>query len=158
MMKAYDPIEWERLHGCLTKLGFDAGWVASVMQCVTSARYAVKVNGDLTYPVVPSRGIRQVDPISLYLFLLCTEGLSCILQKKEGLGQLLGLRNGRQGPSISHLLFADDGIFFARSDKQSVETLKGVLDTYCGGSGQKVNLQKSSVFLVTNSRTVPSSW
>jgi hypothetical protein len=47
MMKAYDRIEWEYLHGCLCKLGFSPGWIASVMRCVTSARYAVKVNGDL---------------------------------------------------------------------------------------------------------------
>jgi hypothetical protein len=131
MMKAYDRIEWEYLHGCLSELGFDADWVNSVMRCVTSARYAVKVNGDLTSPVVPSRGIRQGDPISPYLFLLCTEGLSCLLQK-EGLGGLQGLKNGQQGPSISHLLFADNGTFFAQSDNRSVETLKEVLDTYCG--------------------------
>jgi hypothetical protein len=79
MMKAYDRIEWEYLHACLSKLGFVPTWIASVMRCVTSARYAVKVNGSLTSPVVPSRGIRQGDPISPYLFLLCTEGLSCLL-------------------------------------------------------------------------------
>jgi hypothetical protein len=90
MMKAYDRIEWEYLHGCLCKLGFAPGWIALVMRCVTSARYAVKVNGDLTSHVVPSRGIRQGDPISPYLFLLCTEGLSCLLQRKEGLGELQG--------------------------------------------------------------------
>jgi ribonuclease HI len=113
---------------------------------VTSARYAVKVNGELTDPVVPSRGIRQGDPISPYLFLLCTEGLSCLLQKREELGELQGLRNGRQGPPISHLLFADDSIFFARSDIKSVDALKEAFDTYCEASGQKINLQKSSVF------------
>jgi hypothetical protein len=51
-----------------------------------------------------------------------------------------------QGPPISHLLFADDSIFFARSDSRSVNTLKDVLNKYCDASGQRVNLQKSSVF------------
>lgn len=77
---------------------------------------------------------------------MCTESLSCLLQKKEGLGELQGLRNGQTGPSISHLLFADDSIFFARSDPRSVELLRLALNTYCEASGQKVNLQKSSVF------------
>jgi hypothetical protein len=112
MMKAYDSVEWSYLHGCLVKLGFDPSWINSVMRCVTMVWYVVKVNGDLTKPVIPTRGIRQGDPISPYLFLLCTEGLSCLLHLKEAAGELQGIRNGRQGPVISHLLFADDSIFF----------------------------------------------
>jgi hypothetical protein len=116
------------------------------MRCVTSVRYAVRVNGELTDPVVPTRGIRQGDPISPYLFLLCTEGLSRLLQKREVQGELQGIRNGRLGPPISHLLFADDSIFFARSDRRSVEALHDTLVTYCEGSGQKINKDKSSLF------------
>jgi hypothetical protein len=103
------------------------------MRCVTTARYAVRVNGSLTSSVVPSRGIRRGDPISPYLFLL-----SCLLQKKERRGELQGLRNGKNGPSISHLLFADDSIFFARSDQQSVDSLKEVLNCYCEASGHRI--------------------
>src|SRR5664279_1478353 len=116
------------------------------MRYVTFVCYAVRVNGELTLPVIPSRGIRQGDPISPYLFLLCTEGLSCLLQQREAQGELQGIKNGRLGPSISHLLFADDSIFFARSDKRSVDTLHRVLKTYCEGSGQKINLEKSTIF------------
>jgi hypothetical protein len=72
--------------------------------------------------------------------------LSCLLQKKEDRGELYGIKNGRLGPPISHLLFADDSIFFARSDNRSVEALKETLKIYCDGSGQKINLDKSSVF------------
>ena len=68
--------------GVLAKLGFNASWINTVMRCVTSVRYAAKVNGNLTDPFIPTRGIRQGDPISPYLFLLCAEGLSCLLQKK----------------------------------------------------------------------------
>jgi hypothetical protein len=146
MMKAYDRVEWGYLHGCLLKLGFHVSWIDSVMRCVTRVWYAVKVNGDLTQPVIPSRGIRQGDPISPYLFLLCTEGLSCLLHEKEASGQLQGIRNGRRGPPISHLLFADDSIFFAKSDSHSVEALVSTLDVYCKGSGQKVNHDKSTIF------------
>jgi hypothetical protein len=146
MMKAYDRVEWDYLQGCLSKLGFAASWINTVMRCVTEVRYAVKVNGELTKPVVPTRGIRQGDPISPYLFLLQTEGLSCLLQNKEESGHLAGIRNGRHGPQISHLLFADDSIFFARSDDRSVTALNDTLQLYCDGSGQKINHDKSSVF------------
>jgi hypothetical protein len=146
MMKAYDRVEWDYLHGCLCKLGFSPEWILAVMRCVTHVRYAVRVNGELTMPVVPSRGIRQGDPISPYLFLLCTEGLSNLLFLKENVGALQGVRNGREGPPISHLLFADDSIFFARSDARSVEALKETLLLYCQGSGQKINIDKSSIF------------
>jgi hypothetical protein len=83
MIKAYDTVEWNYLHGCVCKLGFDPSWTQSVMRCVTQNRYDVRVNGVLTEPVIPSRGIRQGDPISPYLFFLCTKGLSCLLQQRE---------------------------------------------------------------------------
>ena len=121
MMKAYDRVEWGYLRNCLVKLGFDLNWINTVMRCVTNVRYAVRINGELTSPVIPTRGIRQGDPISPYLFLLCTEGLSSLLFQKENVGVLHGIRNGRSGPPISHLLFADDSIFFSRSDLRSVE-------------------------------------
>ena len=57
-----------------------------------------------------------------------------------------GLRNGKFGPPISHLLFADDSIFFAKSDCKSVDALKQTLQLYCDGSGQKVIFSKSSIF------------
>jgi hypothetical protein len=98
MMKGYDRVEWNYLHGCLCKLGFDPRWIQSVMRCVTEVWYAVRVNCALTEPVVPSRGIRQGDPISPYLFLICTEGFSCLLHQRKDRGELYGIRNGRLGP------------------------------------------------------------
>jgi hypothetical protein len=52
----------------------------------------------------------------------------------------------RTWPPISHLLFADDSILFARSGVRSVDTLQRTLKTYCEGSSQKINLDKSSLF------------
>ncbi|VAI29049.1 unnamed protein product [Triticum turgidum subsp. durum] len=66
--------------------------------------------------------------------------------QKEASGQLKGIRNGRNGPPISHLLFADDSVFFTRGDNRSTNALKSVLQSYCEGSGQRINLQKSSIF------------
>ena len=96
---------------------------------------AAKVNGNLTDPFIPTRGICLGDPISPYLFLLCAEGLSCLLQEKEAAGDIKGIRNGSEGPPISHLLFADDSVFFVKGDEKSTYNLKTALQTYCNGSG-----------------------
>jgi hypothetical protein len=87
MTKAYDRVEWNYLKGVLLKLGFNDRWVEMVMRFVTSVKYAVKVNGELTESFKPTTGIRKGDPISPYLFLLCAEGLSCLLHGFERYSQ-----------------------------------------------------------------------
>jgi len=64
----------------MLKLGFHEGFVSPVMRCVTSVSFSIKVNGALSSVFRPTRGIRQGDPISPYLFLLCAEGLSSLLK------------------------------------------------------------------------------
>jgi len=80
MAKAYDRVEWNYLHGIMLRLGFVESFLDTVMRCVTSVAFSVRVNGNLSSPFRPSRGIRQGDPISPYLFLLCSKGLSCLLK------------------------------------------------------------------------------
>jgi hypothetical protein len=64
----------------MLKLGFHHEFVELIMRCVTTVSFSIKVNGLLTEVFRPTRGIRQGDPISPYLFLLCSEGLSCMLK------------------------------------------------------------------------------
>lgn len=92
----------------MLKLGFDSRWVQLIMSCVSSVQYRVNFNGVLTEVIKPSRGLRQGDPLSPYLFLLVAEGLSSMLQGAENRGDLVGIRVCREAPMISHLLFADD--------------------------------------------------
>lgn len=75
MGKVYDRIEWEYLRGIMIRLGFHTSFMNLIMACVTSVSFSVKVNDVLTEG---SEGIRQGDPISPYLLLLCSEGLSCL--------------------------------------------------------------------------------
>lgn len=70
----------------MEKLGFAKRWIHLIMQCVTSVTYAIKINGVPNGNIIPSRGIRQGDPLSPYLFLLCVEGLSALIKARVNNG------------------------------------------------------------------------
>jgi hypothetical protein len=101
MAKAYDRVEWNYLQGMMLKLGFAESFVHIVMRCVTSVSFSVRVNGILSAPFKPSRGIRQGDPISPYLFLLCSEGLSCLLRAVGPVHLSRGVRVGIHAPWVT---------------------------------------------------------
>ena len=86
MSKAYDRVEWVYLEAMMRKMGFNERWIFLIMMCVTTVSYSVLINGEPKGKITPSKGLRQGDPISPYLFLLCVEGLSAILKKEEGGG------------------------------------------------------------------------
>jgi hypothetical protein len=81
MSKAYDRVEWRYLEEIITRLGFAPRWINLILMCVTTVRYSVLVNGTPCGYICPQRGLRQGDPISPYLFLLCAEGLNALLKK-----------------------------------------------------------------------------
>jgi hypothetical protein len=80
------------------------------MICVTSAHYAILVNGIPTSKIIPTQGIRQGDPISPYLFLICVEFLSSSLVKADREGVLEGVPTSKRGPRLNHLFFVDDSL------------------------------------------------
>ena len=110
--KAYDRVEWGFLKGMMIKLGFPEVWVDRVMKCVSTPSFSVWINGKSYRNIKPSRGIRQGDPLSPYLFLICAEGFTSLLAKVELDGRLHGVAVCRNAPRITNLLFADDSLIF----------------------------------------------
>jgi hypothetical protein len=121
------------------------------MNCVTSVKYRIRVNRELSVELIPERGLRQGDPISPYLFLLCAEGFSALLSKAELDGKLQGIRVCRGADlMVSHLLFADDSLILCKANEENAIKLKEILTVYDDCSGQVINTEKSAVMFSPN--------
>ena len=118
MMKAYDRLEWPYLKAIMVKLGFAPDWIHTVMSMITSVSFSVLFNGERLESFSPSRGIRQGDPISPYLFLIAAEGLPCLLKHSSQSLVLGGIKVAPTAPVVNHLLFADDSLLLFKSSVQ----------------------------------------
>lgn len=150
MSKAYDRVEWDYLTAVLKRLSFSEQWVQLVMSCVTSVTYSVLVNGKPGSTIVPTRGLRQGDPLSPYLFLLCAESFSSMLNQAENCGLITGAAVVGGGISTNHLLFPDDCVFFCSASTQEWSFRRDLLLAYEKGSGQVLNRQKTSIMFSPN--------
>lgn len=108
MIKAYDRVEWSFLEAMMGKLGFSSVWTEKVMRCVSSVKYSFSINYDIVGNLTPSRGIRQGDPLSPYLFTVCVQELSSMLSNYENRGLIKGVKIANTSPVLPHLFFADD--------------------------------------------------
>lgn len=95
--------------------------------------------------VSPPRGLQQGDPLSPYLFILVVDAFSRMIHKQVEKGNLHGARVSRYGPVVSHLLFADDSLLFARANRQECSVIVELLNRYEKASGQKINFEKSEI-------------
>lgn len=150
MSKAYNRIEWNFLQTIMLKLGFDAKWVDLIMLCVSTVHYSVLYEGKKVGPIVPCRGLRQGDPLSLYLFIICAEGLSFLIRRQERNGLLHGVRIAKRAPTVSHLFFADDSFLFFRANNNEASLIKYLLAVYNQAFGQVVNFNQSSISFSAN--------
>ncbi len=138
-------------------MGFSQSWVNWITQCVTTVSYSVLINGSPSKTFCPARGLRQGDPLSPYLFLLCANVLSCALLKQENTLHLRGVKIGRATQPLCHLLFADDSFLFFKHDKSSPNTIQSTLAWYCCLSGQSRNMDKSELYCSPNMTEIDKS-
>ncbi|XP_030479434.1 uncharacterized protein LOC115696684 [Cannabis sativa] len=150
MSKAYDRVEWSFLRAMMARMGFASKWIELIMACVSTVRYRVVHNGHVLDPISPSRGIRQGDPLSTYLFIICVEGLSALIQKFEANRLMQGCKVAQRAPPITHMFFADDSYLFSQATQGAAGSITNMLQLFKNASGQKVNYSKSSIFFSPN--------
>jgi hypothetical protein len=130
MSKAYDRVEWAFLEKMMQKLGFSEQWINLIMKCVSTVSYSMLINGQSMGQIIPSRWLRQGDPLSPYLFLLCVEALSALIRKAEGEGWLSGVLITATGFRLSHLFFVDDSLLFCLADFTEWSQILSMLNSY----------------------------
>ena len=136
----------------MLKLGLDEKWVNLTMETVCTATYSVLINGEPKGFVTPTRGIKQGEPLSPYLFLFYAEGLSAMLRKAEEARHLQGVLSSNDGVRLSHLLFVDDSLIFCQATMEECHWLLTVLAQCEATSGQAINKQKTTLFFSKNTR------
>lgn len=112
MSKAYDKIEWCFIAKMMRRLGFPNDLIGLIIDFISTVTYQLLINGEPTSIITPHRGLRQGDPLSPYLFIICAEGLSTCLRRAVQNGYISGGRASHGGPCVSHMLFADDSLLF----------------------------------------------
>lgn len=145
LQKAYDSVEWPFLRQMLVELGFPARYIGWIMACLTNVDYVISVNGEVTEPFAANKGIRQGDPISPYLFVICMEYLHRCL---------MGLHEEKQFKyhprckklKLLHVCFADDLLMFAIGNVLAVQHLMRALDTFSAASGLQANQLKNCIY------------
>lgn len=150
MAHAYDRLEWKFLLQVLKCFSFNALWRQLIHQCISTVTFSILLNGSPHGRFQPSRGLRQGDPLSPFLFILASEVLSRLFYLEVRFGSLHGITAVRRAPPVTHLLFAGDLFIFCRANIRETREVDDILSSYCNWSGQLVNRQKSSIFFSPN--------
>ena len=91
LSKAYDKLNWKFLVGILKSFGFVEEWSNWIMNMVSSSFFLILVNGSPSSPLNATRGIRQGDPLSPFLFIIAAEGLGRMLKNRREVNKIQGL-------------------------------------------------------------------
>ncbi|KAF5785622.1 putative RNA-directed DNA polymerase [Helianthus annuus] len=142
--KAFDSISF--LDSTMSQMGFPALWRKWIMGILSSARSSVLVNGSPTKEFKIERGVRQGDPLSPLLFILAMEALHVATITANVIGIFKGCKTPNNGPTISHLLYADDVLFVGEWSDSNLHNLSRLLRCFNLSSGLKVNFNKSQLF------------
>lgn len=145
LKKAFDSLNWDFILFILKALSFPDSFVNLIAQCITMTRFSVAVNGELGGYFRGSRGLRQGDPLSPYLFVLAMEVLGQMLNNDYRQG-LIGFHPSASNPEVTHLAFADDIMIFFDGETGSLQQIADTLDRFSLWSGLTMNRAKTELF------------
>ena len=144
--KAFDSVHWKFLLNTLRALNIPEEFIHWIELCVCTASFSVQVNGELAGFFQSTRGLRQGCALSPYLFVICMNVLSHMLDKAAERKQI-GYHPRCQNIMLTHLCFADDLIVFTDGSKRSIEGVLRIFEEFAEASGLKISLEKSTLYI-----------
>ncbi|XP_057982221.1 uncharacterized mitochondrial protein AtMg01250-like [Malania oleifera] len=144
LKKAYDSISWSFLRDKMVNLNFPDQMIVWVMECVTTTSFSISLNGRLNGFFKGRKGLRQGDPLSPLLFVICLEYLSRLLKSLEDKFRFK-FHPKCEELKITHLVFADD-LMFSKGDAISVKFLMDCLNEFSQCSRLTANNLKSNLY------------
>lgn len=145
LSKAFDKLSWNYIKQILLPFGFNSPSTQWVMSLSLSPSFSILVNGFPAHPFQSSRGIRQGDPLSPFLFILIPEGLSRLIHHVSSSDSIKGI-SLHDNSLITHQQFIDDNFIFGHLSIQEAQAFKSLLNTFSGASGTTINSDKSQIF------------
>ncbi|GJU98264.1 polypyrimidine tract-binding protein homolog 2 isoform X1 [Tanacetum coccineum] len=130
IQKAYDTVDWGFLKEVLLAFGFHVRMVDWIMECVTTTSFSLSINGTLHGYFKGKRGLRQGDPLSLYLFTLIMEVLTLMLRRKVRDSDGFRYHRYCSDLEIINLCFADDLFIFAHGDPYSAKVIMEAMEEF----------------------------
>lgn len=152
--KAFDCLSWSFLDNTLAAMGFGSKWRNWISSCLSSSSISILVNGSPTQAFKPSRGLKQGDPLSPFLFIIAAEAFNVLMQSAMNAGLFKGIQIGCGNLTLSHLQYADDTIIMGAPTIQNINAAKFILRWYEFLSGLSINFKKSKLYTINCS----SSW
>ncbi|GLT38046.1 hypothetical protein SLA2020_238050 [Shorea laevis] len=143
--KAYDKVCWEFLDYTLLRMGFNDTWRKWIQECLQSSMMSIFINGSPTRQFPVSKGLRQGDPLSPFLFLIVAEGLNGLVSSAIEKELYKGVLIGDEEVMVTHLQFVDDTIFFGEASEDNKRVIKCIMRTFELASGLKINYGKSQI-------------
>ena len=147
--KAYDRVDWNYMYRVLQKMGFGEAFIQWIKLLYHDTKVSLLLNGSLSPEISPSRGVKQGDPLSAFLFILAIEPLGNLLRQREEYGVSIN-----DNVVLTNLLFADDTTLLSNSLSGVMEQLE-LVQIYCDGSGAKLNLSKSTMLVLNRTQNRP---
>nr|KAJ0217272.1 hypothetical protein LSAT_V11C300123850 [Lactuca sativa] len=143
--KAFDSINWSFLDLIMEQTGFRITWRLWIRGCLQSARASVIVKGSPICEFPLSKGVRQGDPCSYFLFIIVMDILNIAMRTASTKSIFSDIKLPNNGPLISHLLYADNVIFVGEGTHVNIKNIAKILRCFQVSLGLKVNFHKSKV-------------